>query len=162
MPEKKTFSGLGGKSEKIKPIPAGFGIGEEREKEEKSPNKRLTQDQKIYRIITWLYDKGEATFGIIELQKYIGTGQRSTDMAYFEKWLDKNGNSCIIAVGDEGKKEYKIGDNGKLLVDTLRDLMTQNPKNPIFKFDVFNPTEMEEKTPYKKKKFDQDLAIKER
>jgi len=102
---------------------------------------RLTIDQKKFRVLSYLMNKNEGS-SLKPILDRIGTTQKNTEPDFFED-MEKN-DKWIYTTHEKATVKYKISEEGKLLINTLRFLKKSDPENAILKFDVFNMTQNEE------------------
>lgn len=137
---------------------SGFGSGVDKYRKSHVYTYRLTEDQKRYRIIKVLDDSKEKPLSLKVLLHSLSSTQRNVQPEYFDKLIEKK---IIIKelFGTDNTAKYKIGENGELLIKTLKDLKTRTPDHPIFEFDVFNTSTKEEEDENKKENFDLKFRI---
>ncbi|MBT4328288.1 MAG: hypothetical protein HOD60_15500 [Candidatus Nitrosopelagicus sp.] len=143
---------------KDRKIELSSGLGSVR-KFHKITNK-LTQDQKIFRIIKILSDSG-VPLSLKPLLDKIGSTQRTVEPEFFKNLIEKK---IIVKAlhGSDNTAKYTIGEKGEFLLKTLKDLKTNYPNHPLFEFDIFNPSVKEAEDDDKKNIFELKFGIESR
>ena len=125
-------------------------------KTNRSYKDRLTEDQKKFRILRLLINSNKELVSWNKISGSLVTGQPNFPPQFFldmvnEKWIYKENTS--------GGFRYKIGEQGEIFINFLRNLKTTDSGNPLLKLDIFNMTELENKQQFRKDKFNENFSI---